>query len=220
MSTTTIYTNQDTYVRQSSSSTNYNGSTYMVLGKTGASSQVDRVLMGFDLSGVSGKIIDAAVLYIYQDYSSYATSTTLPFRAHRISTSWSASSVTWSSQPSYSDTAAVSLSLSGNADGQRSFDISGLIQDIIHNDRTYYGILLKQTNESTSDLRKQFYTEEYSSGSRQAYLYITYHDMNLWACDSSAFQLAEEVYVYQGGAWRTSATGSAVYQNGAWRSFK
>lgn len=222
MSTTTIYTNQDTYVRQDEASTNKNGQTYMALGKTGTSTsspQVDRILMGFDLSSLNGKIIDSATMYLYQDYSTYATSTTLPFTAYCITDSWSAGSVTWSNQPGYSSTAAVSLSLSGNSDGQRSFNITSLIQDIIHNSRTYYGILLKQTNESSNDLRKQFFAEEYSSGSRQAYLSITYHDMNLWGYNSGAFRRAKEVYVYNSGTWRTSKTGSSVYYGG-WRSFK
>ncbi|MDD5018581.1 MAG: DNRLRE domain-containing protein [Eubacteriales bacterium] len=220
MSTTTIFVGGDTFIRQSASTTNYNGETYMALGKTGTSSQVDRILMGFDLSGLSGKIIDAAVLNMYQDYSTYAYSAELPFTAHCISSSWSAGSVNWSNQPSYTANGAVNLFLSGNADGWREFNVSALIQDIIHNARTYYGILLKQTNESTGNLRKQFFTEEYGSESRQAYLYVTYHDMNLWGYAGGAFQLADEVYVYQSGAWRTSATGSAVYQSGAWRSFK
>ena len=176
MSATTIYVNGDTFIRQNASSTNYNGETYMVLGKTGTSSQVDRLLMGFDLSGLYGKIVDYAALYIYQIYSEYAYTAALPFTAYCINSSWSASSVKWSNQPSVSGTGAVNLSLSGNATGQRSFNITGLVYDIAANYRTCYGIELRQSNESTGNLRKHFYTEEYGSGSRQAYIYVEYHD--------------------------------------------
>lgn len=172
---TTVNVSGDTFIRQNAASTNYNGESYLCLGKTGSASQVDRILLGFDLSSVSGKIISSAILYIYQDYSSYAYSATLPFTAHRITSAFSAATATWNTQPSYDATnGATALSISGNADGQRTFDITTLIKDIIENSRTSYGILLKQTDESTANLRKQFFSTEQAG--RQAYVVITYSD--------------------------------------------
>lgn len=172
----TIQVIEDTYIRQNSASTNYDGETYLVLGKTGSGSQVDRLLMRYDFSPVRGKIINSATLYIYQVYSSYAYSAELPFTAHCISSPFQASTVTWNTQPSFTSDGMVSLSLSGNATGQRTFDITALVRDIIANNRTCYGILLKQANESTSSLRKQFYSKEYGGGSRAAYIVIDYSD--------------------------------------------
>lgn len=173
---TTIQVIEDTFIRQNSASTNFDGETYLVLGKTGSSSQVDRLLMRYDFSPVRGKIINSATLYIYQVYSSYAYSAEQVFTAHCISSAFQASTVTWNTQPSFTSDGMVTLSLSGNATGQRTFDITALVRDIIANNRTCYGILLKQANESTSSLRKQFYSKEYSSGSRAAYIAIDYSD--------------------------------------------
>ena len=173
---TTIQVIEDTFIRQNSASTNYDGETYLVLGKTGSSSQVDRLLMRYDFSPVRGKIINSATLYIYQVYSSYAYSAEQVFTAHCISSAFQASTVTWRTQPSFTDDGMVTLSLSGNATGQRTFDITALVRDIIANNRTCYGILLKQANESTSSLRKQFCSKEYGGGSRAAYIVIDYSD--------------------------------------------
>jgi hypothetical protein len=173
---TTIQVIEDTFIRQSSASTNYDGETYLVLGKTGSGSQVDRLLMRYDFSPVRGDIINSATLYIYQVYSSYAYSATQVFTAHCISSAFQASTVTWKTQPSFTSNGMVTLSLSGNATGQRTFDITALVRDIIANNRTCYGILLKQANESTSSLRKQFNSKEYGGGSRAAYIVIDHSD--------------------------------------------
>lgn len=173
---TTIYATDDTYIRQNYASTNYDGETYLVLGKTGSGSQVDRILLGFTFASVAGQVINSATLYIYQVYSSYAYSAEQVFTAHCISSAFQASTVTWRTQPSFTDDGMVTLSLSGNANGLRSFDITTLIRDIIANSRTCYGILLKQANESTASRRKQFNSKEYGSGSRTPYIVINHSD--------------------------------------------
>ena len=173
---TTIYATDDTYIRQNSASTNFDGQSYLVLGKTGSGSQVDRILLGFTFASVAGQVINSATLYIYQVYSSYAYSAEQVFTAHCVSSAFQASTVTWRTQPSFTSNGMVTLSLSGNATGQRTFDITALVRDIIANNRTCYGILLKQANESTSSRRKQFNSKEYGGGSRAAYIVIDYSD--------------------------------------------
>lgn len=218
MASMTLYNSGDTFVRSSEATSNKGTLTYMALGRT-SGSQINRTLIGFDFSPVAGKIIDSAIMYLYQDYSSYCYSNEIVFYAQNIATSWSETGATWNAQPSRSSTGQVTLSLSGNADGLRAFSITGLVQDIIHNSRTSYGIALVQANEGLTNKRKQFFTEEYGSGSRRPYIVVSYHDMNLWGYTGGAFRLAKEVYVYSGGAWRTSKSGSAVY-SGGWKSFK
>jgi hypothetical protein len=173
---TTIYATGDTYIRQNAANTNFDGQSYLVLGKTGSGSQVDRILLGFTFASVAGQVINSATLYIYQVYSSYAYSAEQVFTAHCISSAFSASTAKWNNQPSYTNNGMVTLSLSGNANGLRSFDITTLIRDIIANNRTCYGILLKQANESTSSRRKQFSSKEYGSGSRTPYIVINHSD--------------------------------------------
>jgi hypothetical protein len=173
---TTIYATGDTYIRQNAASTNFDGESYLVLGKTGSGSQVDRILLGFTFASVAGQVINSATLYNYQEYSSYAYSAEQVFTAHCISSAFQASTVTWRTQPSFTDDGMVTLSLSGNANGLRSFDITTLIRDIIANNRTCYGILLKQANESTASRRKQFSSKEYGGGSRTPYIVINHSD--------------------------------------------
>lgn len=211
----TIYTNKDVYARNSAATTNKNGDEYLCVGRTDGS-QTERTFLGFDLSSLTGKIIDTCTLNLYQVKSDYAEPDNLAFYVERITSSWGETTLTWNAQPSVSTTARETENLSGNADGWRSFNITGLIQDIIHNNRSFYGFRLMSTNEGIAGNEKRFRSREYNS-TLDPYLSVTYHDMNLWVYNGG-WKRAKEVHVYNGG-WRQAKPGSSVYANGAWRSF-
>lgn len=197
MSTATIQASADTYIRQSSPGSNYNDDDYFVLGKTGTGTQLDRALLALSLSSLVGKIINSATLYLRQVYSNYADSGTTPFTVYCISTSWTASSVTWNTQPSVSSTAASAQSLSGNSSGWRSFDITELIQDIIYNGRAYTGLELR-ANESLGDTRKNFSSRE---AGYTPYLVVDYNEGGFWARYNGAWHRSQ-TYARYNGVWR------------------
>lgn len=179
MPTSTIYSNGDTNIRSTDQhSTDFYTKYFMPVGRM-EGSQVDRILIAFDFSPVCNKIIDNATLYLYQDYSDLAYPDTLTFLARCITGAWSESTVTYSSQPAASTTAQVTLSLSGNANGLRSFNITGLVKDIVENDRVCRGIMLLQANENLHEKRKQFYTKEQGDGSNRPRIVVNYR-MPVW----------------------------------------
>jgi hypothetical protein len=198
MASATINALYDTYIRKSSPGTNYEGDDYMVLGKVGTGNQIDRILLDIPLSAVSGKIITSATLYLYQVYSSYAYTNTISFGIHRIYEDWSPGSVTWGSMPGYSSTAREAASLSGNSSGWRNFDIAGLIQDIIHNDRSYEGLMIRQLDEDVGNTRKNFSTAEVG---KRPYLVVGYIDGGIWAKNGGIWKRGQ-IYAKNGGVWK------------------
>jgi len=198
MATTTIYASSDTYVRQSSPGSNYNGDDYFVVGKTGTGTQLDRALLALSLSSLTGKIINSARLYLRQVYSDYAGSGITPFTVRRILESWTPSSVTWSNQPDSSGLAIVSASLSGNATGWRNFDITDLIKDTIENDRTFAGLKI-MADESLGNTRKNFSSKE---AGYTPYLVVDYSEGGFRARSGGVWKQAKGVYVRSGGTWK------------------
>lgn len=172
---TTIYVNGDTNIRSTETGKNFGSESYLPLGRMDGE-QIDRILFGFNFTPFSGKIIDSAILYLYQDCSGYCFSDRLDFYAKCISSAWSEDSVKYSNQPLISESAQILLSLTGNTNGQRNFDITDLVKNIVENNRDCYGIMLTQANESLTGKRKQFYSKEYDNGSRKPYIIISYHN--------------------------------------------
>jgi hypothetical protein len=177
MLTVTIHSGGDANIRSTDTHDNFGGETFMPVGRM-SGSQVDRIVIAFDFSPVSNKIIDSATLYLYQYYAEYSYADMLTFYARCINEAWSESTVTYANQPSASTTAQATLSLTGNTNGLRSFNITGLVKDIVENDRICYGIMLLQANESLYEKRKQFYTKERSESYRP-YIVVNYR-MPTW----------------------------------------
>ncbi len=151
MASATINALYDTYIRKSSPGTNYEGDDYMVLGKVGTGNQIDRILLDIPL-GLCRERSSRATLYLYQVYSSYAYTNTISFGIHRIYEDWSPGSVTWAACQAIAPRREAASS--GNSSGWRNFDIAGLIQDIIHNDRSYEGLMIRQLDEDVGNTRK------------------------------------------------------------------
>lgn len=212
MATVSIYSSGDANIRNTEINQNFGGETFMPLGRM-SGAQFDRMLIGFDFSSLNNKIIDGATLYLYQYYSEYCYTNTLNFNARCITGAWSESQVTYANRPAVSTTAQASLSLSGNSSGLRSFNITGLVKDIVEMDRLCCGIMLIQTDESLTSRRKQFFTEEYGGGSRRPYINITYHEMPVMAVidkgGSAKQALCMKIVVTKGGEFK-NVTGMKV----------
>jgi hypothetical protein len=217
MASVTLNCTADTFVRKSEPNTNKEGESYMVIGKTGSSNQIDRILLAFSFSAYLGKIVDSATLNLRQKYSSYRDTAQLHFYALCISSSWSAASVKWSNQPSFTTNGAVNLYLSGNANGDRTFDITGLLRDITQYKRTCYGILLKAYDESADNNSKQFETIE---GDERPTIDLVYHDMNLYAAQGGTNKLLTDLWVAQGGTFKQTQPNTSIANGGGWDILK
>lgn len=173
MASVTIYCNsKDCFARQISPTSNYNES-YLVVGKTGTSSQVDRSFVFFDLSAIPSNVIITDVkLYLRQINSSYEGPNTLTFSVGRITGSWTETGVTWNNQPAMAAADYTSLSCAAvSSDIWKYWTITNTIA-AAYAGSTYTGIYLKGTNESTNSNGKRFRSSE---NSYQPYLVVSYN---------------------------------------------
>lgn len=173
MASVTIYCNsKDCFARQSSPTSNYNES-YLVVGKTGTSSQVDRSFLFFDLSAIPSNVIITDVkLYLRQINSSYEGPNTLTFSVGRITGSWTETGVTWNNQPAMAAADYTSLSCAAvSSDIWKYWTITNTIA-AAYAGSTYTGIYLKGANESTNSNGKRFRSSE---NSYQPYLVVSYN---------------------------------------------
>jgi hypothetical protein len=156
-----VLVTKDVHGDQAVPNTNQGGSTALQIGK--ASSYNNTTVLYPSLEAFAGLKIKKVELIMYQ--TAIGNANQLNFSANCITEDWEEDEVTYNNLPAYSATAAVNLSISTNTAAWRYFDITTLIQDILYNSRTYKGILLRQTDATTSVV-KQFGSREYGAAPR------------------------------------------------------
>lgn len=136
---------------------------------------ISRSLIRFDLSAIpAGTSITSANLYL-----NLINSCDIGYRTHtvtlyRISSSWSASTVTWSNKPGYAESHG-SRSITAGSWGYYSFDVTNLVRGWINGSYANYGLMVRgpESSDSTS-ARLGFATVESSGTTSDPYLSITY----------------------------------------------
>jgi len=133
---------------------------------------IARSMIQFNISTIpAGATISSAVLQVYLVGSYDFPSTARTITTYRISSSWSESSVTWNSQPSYAE-AYGSASITSGAWGWYSFDVTNLARGWANGSLPNYGIMLRGPEWSGADSSwRSFSTRE---GSNTPKLVITY----------------------------------------------
>jgi hypothetical protein len=130
---------------------------------SGGNPVVVRSLINFDLSSIpDGTTIKSAKLSLYNNSTSvnnsgkHSEESVYPGTGgenaaylKRITSSWDESNVTWNNQPTTSSQNQVSLAASTDAhQNYTDIDVTPLIQDIINNRPTSFGIMLMLQTES------------------------------------------------------------------------
>ncbi len=158
---TTITTTEDAFLRQEAPSTNYDES-YLNIGAS--SCCVGRSIIYFDSSEFEGAEITSATLTFYamsgtcrSSYSSSDCGYDLVVEGHEVQDSWSASTVTWNTTPSYNSTAVDSTTVNeerGASDVPYPLTVTSMVQDWA--DGSNYGVLLKadSSGETTGGSQK------------------------------------------------------------------
>jgi hypothetical protein len=118
----TVYCNNDSFINNESTGTNYNGEDLEVY--TGDDGGMLVSLLGFDLSAYSGMTINSATLYIYAVEIENAD---MSFGFKRITSSWAEASVTWATAPSAAATVYNTTTWSVDA-GWKTVDLTSLVQ--------------------------------------------------------------------------------------------
>jgi hypothetical protein len=115
----------DSYINASDAAVNY--SAQNVLSVTWSETVQNLILIRFDLSGVTGKTLKSATLYLYA--STLAVDTTLQLDACDESNIWVEGTVTYSNAPNSYPTIYFDGLINGGV-GWKSFDLKTLIQAI------------------------------------------------------------------------------------------
>lgn len=168
---TKIEVSNDTYLNgynDTTKSTNYNSNTILYFDD----STDDYVLLDFDLSSLIGNgfTVEKAVLgFVF--YNSDKVNNLFTVKA--ITESWTPSTVTWNTKPSLSTESVTGLTYAASSSYlyEDIFDITSLIQAILDEDVTYYGLSIEETNGSDSNSNIQ--SKENTSG-KIPYLSLEY----------------------------------------------
>jgi len=168
-----------------------------------------RSYLKFDVSKFSGKHILDTNLALYSYYSSTCSTSGAGTQVRRITSTWSSSDVTWSTQPSTTTTDAVTnkaaLGYSSScAAGTMNFDIDGIVQAWADGSANY-GLQVRGADETDSTTWRRFRSANYVSGdnSVEPHLTVTY---NSYAVNASAAIAPSVVNAYNGKRYVTSLT--------------
>jgi RHS repeat-associated protein len=176
-----LTTTLDTYVDSGSPTSTFNTNTKLRSGNDG-SSVVDRSLLQFDTSSLTGAHVLSASLNLHETWSGSCTASSV--QVWDLSTSWT-SSVTWNTQPTKNQMWASGntnagfgascpdawVSLSGGGTGSNT--LTGLVQNWANTTLTNNGVEVVAADEVNTTADKRF--DSYDSGSNQPYLAVNYN---------------------------------------------
>jgi len=133
-----------------------------------------RSLARFDTSGIPyGMHIFDAALYLKLvnscDYDNRWHSTTV----YRIPSSWSYSSVTWNTQPSWAE-AYGTTSVGSLTWGWYDFDVTGLVQGWVNGSFSNYGLMIRGPESSSDGARLGFATLNWEGTASDPFIYVVW----------------------------------------------
>lgn len=161
-------TTTSTYVASASAYANDNRSAYgsFLVGRDLSEYGTTRTLLKINLPTLNkGDMVIDADLKLAEYKTSYACSDTQYVDAHIITESWTASEVTWNTQPSYDSIVYDFNTMTKRASGNTSviwkyFNITKAVKEWYEGTKNNYGILLKQHTESSATAANaRFYSE-------------------------------------------------------------
>jgi uncharacterized repeat protein (TIGR01451 family) len=175
----TFYSVGDACILQGYATTNFGNTTDMWAGYDdylNPDGRIARSLIQFDVSAIpAGTSIDSAVLRVYLVSSYDYPGKSRTITTYRISSSWSESSVTWNTSPSYAQ-AYGSASVTHGAWGWYSFNVTSLVRGWVNGTLTNYGIMLRGPEWSGTDSSWKAFATRESGTTYTPYLQITYGD--------------------------------------------
>ena len=127
-----------------------------------SASTIVRMYIKFDLSSIPTdiRIIDADLkLYQYDDIGTGNFTIGL----HKITSDWDESTIDWDPQPASSADAEITSNITVGAITWKAWDIDTLLQGWLDGTITNYGMVLKDTDETSVNTIAYFYTSDYTT---------------------------------------------------------
>mgnify|MGYP003291831499 CR=1 FL=1 len=169
----------DTYVANNSyKDENFYSSSVTLLraGMLPSGSAVTRSLVHWPKipSTVNDKYISSAKLSLYETGSGAAS---MKVRAYRVLTAWNKSTVTWNTQPTIDTSCYATLTTKGTAGSANTVSVKTFVQDIANESKSNYGLMLRNTNESSTAKYVGYYNSRYTANaSYKPKMVIVYAD--------------------------------------------
>ena len=166
---------KDAYLWSPSPDSNLGDFQYLCVGLS-ALNQIARSYLQFDLSSIpSTAVIGWAYIGIY--YYSGSSAVATPIGIYEVTATWSESTITWNDQPTSAATAEYTYTMPASPINTfYTWSIKDLVQGWIDGSITNYGVLLKDTNESTVEAWKCFYSSDWGNADQRPKLTISYYD--------------------------------------------
>lgn len=163
----------DSHVRSLRRNINYGTSALLYSGYTNAANWgILRTFIKFDLPPeLSDSQIINATLYLYKSGHN-GTPTAINLGAHRVTASWSETTITWNNQPTFSASATWSITPPTTNNIYLGWNVTSDVQGFVDGSYQNYGWCIKSSNEN-SVTRIQFNSKENAVNTRP-YLYIEY----------------------------------------------
>ena len=151
---------KDTAVQNTTPDVNYGDFDFVCVGNS--SSAIVRIFIQFALGAVpaNARITDADLL-LYQ-YNT-AGSTDFAVGLYNVTSDWDEGTLDWDPQPTSSTDVVVANNVTAGATTWESWDIDNLVQSWLDGTITNYGMLLKDTDESSVDTFVYFRTSDYTT---------------------------------------------------------
>ena len=134
-----------------------------------------RSYLQFNLSSIpsDASVVVAALWLTHEGESDAPASVTIC--AHKVTGSWNESTITWNNQPTSDPTCESTITIpAGDPGGWRKWFIRELVQGWIDGSIPNYGVVLKQTDESTITTWKYFRSSDFPSTSTRPKLEVQY----------------------------------------------
>ena len=210
------------HVSQASPDDNKNSETYMLCGCGGSTSKKYYTYLKFPIKTKipAGSRITKATLSVYSyNGSDDWLNTAVDFVCKRVTSSWTASSVTWNSKPTSTTTNEV-VKTGCEGTGRYNFTVTNIVQNILDASNDY-GFVIRQNDTSLDSNAKTFRKSTSSSYSDQLfYLEVTYEPIregSVVIYTSSTTKNSYKPQIYTDGKWH--ACDAYVYDNG-WKLLK
>jgi len=127
-----------------------------------SASTIVRTYIKFDLSSIPTDVrVTDADLKLYQ-YSANGTDNFV-IGLYKITNDWDESTIDWDPQPTSSTDAEITIDITAAAITWKSWDIDTLVQGWLDGTNTNYGMVLKDTDESSVNTIAYFYTSDYTT---------------------------------------------------------
>ena len=122
---------------------------------------------------IDNKYIHKATLSLYETGNGGSGGTV---EAHRVKADWKRDELTWKNRPDYAAAIYDTFKTSGTKGTVRTLNLTDHAREIANGTYTSYGIMLRDTNESSSGVYSQYYSARSSSTSYKPKLLIEYYD--------------------------------------------